>query len=161
MLALCPDGLCCFVQCFGASLSNAAMRQPLNVQYMYICKPLAYRQSMLLQKYANLRSSLALVTLILHCTNPWWQTSKHSLPAFCCRLIFEDDKHSVQLYNAVNDQLLHLEEVSLGLAAALWDAADPNVLLLSDGHMLYTYLYSPVSLHGAGTHTCMCCYHAV
>ncbi len=28
-----------------------------------------------------------------------------------CRLIYEDDKHAVHLYNAVNDQLLHLEEV--------------------------------------------------
>jgi len=67
-------------------------------------------------------------------------------------VIYEDDKHAVHLYNAVNDQLLHLEEVSLGLATALWDAADPNLFLLSDGQMLYTFLYSPVSLHGAGKH---------
>ncbi|KAL0053124.1 hypothetical protein WJX82_001225 [Trebouxia sp. C0006] len=66
------------------------------------------------------------------------------------RVIYEDDKHAVHLYNAVNDQLLHLEEVSLGLATALWDAADPNLFLLSDGQVLYTFLYSPVSLHGAG-----------
>ena len=77
-----------------------------------------------------------------------------------CRVIYEDDKHAVHLYNAVNDQLLHLEEVSLGLAIALWDAADPNLFLLSDGQVLYTFLYSPVSLHGAGEHThacCLCC----
>ena len=67
-------------------------------------------------------------------------------------MIYEDDKHAVHLYNAVNDQLLHLEEVSLGLAIALWDAADPNLFLLSDGQVLYTFLYSPVSLHGAGKH---------
>ncbi|KAL0039283.1 hypothetical protein WJX79_001413 [Trebouxia sp. C0005] len=66
------------------------------------------------------------------------------------RVIYEDDKHAVHLYNAVNDQLLHLEEVSLGLATALWDAADPNLFLLSDGQVLYTFLYSPVSLLGAG-----------
>ena len=75
-------------------------------------------------------------------------------------MIYEDDKHAVHLYNAVNDQLLHLEEVSLGLATALWDAADPNLFLLSDGQVLYTFLYSPVSLHGAGkrTHGCsLCC----
>ena len=70
-----------------------------------------------------------------------------------CRLIFEDDKHAVHLYNAVNDHLLHLEELSLGLATALWDAADPNIFLLSDGQMLYTYLYSPLSLQGAGKHS--------
>ncbi len=74
-----------------------------------------------------------------------------------CRVIYEDDKHAVHLYNAVNDQLLHLEEVSLGLATALWDAADPNLFLLSDGQVLYTFLYSPVSLHGAGEHTHGCC----
>ncbi len=74
-----------------------------------------------------------------------------------CRLIYEDDKHAVHLYNAVNDQLLHLEEVPLGLATALWDAADPNLFLLSDGQVLYTFLYSPVSLHGAGKHAHGCC----
>lgn len=67
-------------------------------------------------------------------------------------MIYEDDKHAVHLYNAVNDQLLHLEELSLGLATALWDAADPNLFLLSDGQALYTFLYWPVSLHGAGQH---------
>ena len=56
----------------------------------------------------------------------------------------------MHLYNAVNDQLLHLDEVSLGLETALWDAIDPNIFLLSAGQMLYTFLYSPVSLHGAG-----------
>ena len=80
-----------------------------------------------------------------------------------CRVIYEDDKHAVHLYNAVNDQLLHLEEVSLGLATALWDAADPNLFLLSDGQVLYTFLYSPVSLHGAGkrTHGCSSCCVAI
>ena len=68
------------------------------------------------------------------------------------RLIFEDEKNGVHLYNAVNDQLLHLGEVSMGLAAALWDTMDPNVFLLSDGQMLFTYLYSPNSLLGTGTH---------
>ena len=70
-------------------------------------------------------------------------------------MIYEDDKHAVHLYNAINDQLLHLEEVSLGLAVALWDAADPNLFLLSDGQVLYTfcipqYLYTvQVSIHMA------------
>lgn len=68
------------------------------------------------------------------------------------RLIFEDEKNGVHLYNAVNDQLLHLEEVSMGLTAALWDTMDPNVFLLSDGQMLLTYLYSPNSLMGTGKH---------
>ena len=66
------------------------------------------------------------------------------------RLIFEDEQHGVHLYTAVIDQLLHIEEVSLGLVAALWDAADPNVFLLSDGQMLYTYLYLPNFLQGTG-----------
>ena len=68
------------------------------------------------------------------------------------RLIFEDEKNGVHLYNAVNDQLLHLEEISMGLVAALWDAMDPNIFLLSDGQMLFTYLYSPNSLLGTGKH---------
>ena len=54
------------------------------------------------------------------------------------------------LYNAVNDQLLQLEEISIGLAAALWDAMDPNVFLLSDGQMLFTFLYTPNSLLSTG-----------
>lgn len=69
------------------------------------------------------------------------------------RLIFEDEKNGVHLYNAVNDQLLHLGEVSMGLAAALWDTMDPHVFLLSDGQMLFTYLYSPNSLLGTGKHS--------
>lgn len=69
-----------------------------------------------------------------------------------CRLIFEDEKTGVHLYNAVNDQLLHLEEISMGLTAALWDTMDPNAFLLSDGQMLLTYLYSPNSLMGTGKH---------
>ena len=67
-----------------------------------------------------------------------------------CRLIYEDDKHTVQLYNAVNDQLLPLNDVSLGLATALWDAVDPNVFLLSDGQTLFVFLYLPISLQGPG-----------
>ena len=66
------------------------------------------------------------------------------------RLIFEDDKRGVYLYNAVNDQLLLLEEASVGLATALWDALDSNVFLLSDGQTLFTYLYSPNHLLGTG-----------
>lgn len=66
------------------------------------------------------------------------------------RLVFEDAKHGVYLYNAVNDQLLQLEEASAGLATALWDAVDPHVFLLSDGHMLFTYLYSSNHLLGSG-----------
>lgn len=66
------------------------------------------------------------------------------------RLIFEDAKHGGYLYNAVNDQLLQLEETSAGLATALWDAVDPHVFLLSDGHMLFTYLYSSNHLLGSG-----------
>ena len=65
-----------------------------------------------------------------------------------CRLLFEDDKHAVHLYNAVNDQILLLEEVTQGLKSALWDAADPSHFLLSDGKMLYTYVYMPTSLQG-------------
>ena len=68
------------------------------------------------------------------------------------RLIFEDEKNGVHLYNAVNDQLLHLGEVSMGLAAALWDTIDRNVFLLSDGQTLFIYLYSPYSLLGTGKH---------
>ena len=71
-----------------------------------------------------------------------------SCMACLCRLLFEDDKHAVHLYNAVNDQLLHVEEVAAGLKTAMWDAADPNLLLLSDGKMLYAYVYMPTSLNG-------------
>lgn len=66
------------------------------------------------------------------------------------RVIFEDEKHGVYLYNAVNDQLLLLEEISVGLAAALWDVVDSNVFLLSDGQTLFTYIYSPNHLLGTG-----------
>ena len=65
-----------------------------------------------------------------------------------CRLLFEDDKHAVHLYNAVNDQLLLMEEVTQGLKSALWDTADPSHFLLSDGKVLYTYVYMPTSLQG-------------
>ena len=75
------------------------------------------------------------------------------------RLIFEDEKDGVHLYNAVNDQLLHLGDISMGLAAALWDTMDPNVFLLSDGHMLFTYLYCPNSLLGTGKNSLLLYYN--
>lgn len=70
-----------------------------------------------------------------------------------CRLLFEDDKHAVHLYNAVNDQLLPVEAVATGLKTAVWDAADSTVFLLSDGKMMYTYLYMPTSLNGPSKST--------
>ena len=66
--------------------------------------------------------------------------------------MFEDEKHLVHLYNAVSDQLIPLGEITLGLAVALWDAADPCVFVLSDGQTLLTYLYSPNALQGSGKH---------
>ena len=69
-----------------------------------------------------------------------------------CRLLFEDDKHFMHLYNAVNDQVLTLEEATADVKVALWDTADPNLFLLSDdGKMLSIYLYMPTSLDGPST----------
>ena len=62
--------------------------------------------------------------------------------------MFEDDKHAVYLYNAFNDQVLALEEVTSGVKGVLWDTADPNLLLLSDGKTLSVYIYMPTSLDG-------------
>ena len=64
----------------------------------------------------------------------------------------------MHLYNAVNDQLLPLEDISQGVAFAHWDAAEPDVFLLSDGQSLFVYLYLPNSLQGPGRHL-MLMYH--
>lgn len=72
----------------------------------------------------------------------------HNGCGWLCRLLFEDEAHAVHLYNAVNDEVLLLMDATTGLKAALWDATDPNLFIISDGKTLYTYLYMPTSLQG-------------
>lgn len=55
----------------------------------------------------------------------------------------------MHLYNAVNDQVLTLDEATAGVKVALWDSADPNLFMLSDADKtLSLYIYMPTSLDG-------------
>ena len=72
------------------------------------------------------------------------------LAAATCRLLFEDAKMGMWLFNAVDDHLLRVPEWSATAEVALWDAADLNVFLLSDGRRLGLFLHTPTSLSGAG-----------
>lgn len=68
----------------------------------------------------------------------------------CCRVLFEDDRASVHLLNPVNDEVLLVEGFEGRLEAALWDAHDSCWFLLYDGHKIFSYVYTPNSITGAG-----------
>lgn len=64
------------------------------------------------------------------------------------RLIFEDDRHVVQMYNPVNDQVLPVPEFFGTLEAALWDSCDRHVFVLVDEKNYNVYVYADTSIVG-------------
>ncbi|GLC35581.1 hypothetical protein PLESTB_000191100 [Pleodorina starrii] len=64
------------------------------------------------------------------------------------RLVFEDDKGSLHLFNPVNDHVVPIPSFSGRADGVMWDTSDANVLVIADGTALHTYLYIPVSLSG-------------
>ncbi|KAG1674427.1 hypothetical protein FOA52_012954 [Chlamydomonas sp. UWO 241] len=65
------------------------------------------------------------------------------------RMVFEDDKAQLYVFNPVNDQVLPIPNFSSRCENVMWDVADPNCFVVADGSGLYTYLHCPVSLQGA------------
>ncbi|KAK9830069.1 hypothetical protein WJX72_009571 [[Myrmecia] bisecta] len=65
------------------------------------------------------------------------------------RVIFEDERRAVHLFNPVNNHLLPITHLTGMLQTAVWDAADPYTFVLSDGRALHTFIYSPVTISGA------------
>lgn len=64
------------------------------------------------------------------------------------RLVFEDEKGNISLFNPVNDQVLPVPGFNSKADNVMWDVTDPNVFVMSDHNALYTYLYIPVSISG-------------
>lgn len=64
------------------------------------------------------------------------------------RLLYEDDKRGVYLFNPVNDHVLPLPQFQGPLEGAMWDVSEHNFFLMSDGSYLYAYLHCPVSISG-------------
>lgn len=60
------------------------------------------------------------------------------------RLVYEDDKGTLHLFNPVNDHVVPIPNFSGRADMVMWDTADTNVLVISDGTILHTYLYVPV-----------------
>lgn len=65
-----------------------------------------------------------------------------------CRLVYEDERRGLHLFNPVNDHVLPVPQWNGPLEALMWDVGDPNFLLLHDGSQLSSYLYCPVSIAG-------------
>jgi len=65
------------------------------------------------------------------------------------RMVFEDDKAQLHVFNPVNDQVLPLPGFNGRCENVMWDVADPNCFVVADAAGLYVYLHYPVSLQGA------------
>ncbi|KXZ49298.1 hypothetical protein GPECTOR_22g892 [Gonium pectorale] len=64
------------------------------------------------------------------------------------RLVFEDDKGGLHLFNPVNDHVVPIPNFNGRADVVMWDTADTNVMVIADGSALHTYIYMPVSLTG-------------
>lgn len=64
------------------------------------------------------------------------------------RLLFEDEKGGLHLFNPVNDHVVAVPGFSGRADNVMWDTSDQNVIVITDGSALHTYLYVPVSLNG-------------
>lgn len=60
------------------------------------------------------------------------------------RLLYEDDKGGLYLFNPVNDHVVPIPNFSGRADVAMWDTSDTNVLVIGDGSMLHTFLYMSV-----------------
>mmetsp|Transcript_36982 Transcript_36982/g.82211 ORF Transcript_36982/g.82211 Transcript_36982/m.82211 type:complete len:1366 (+) Transcript_36982:300-4397(+) len=65
------------------------------------------------------------------------------------RLIFDDEKGNINLFNPVNDQVLVVPNFNNRAENIMWDVSDPSLFVIADTSALYVYLHYPVSLTGA------------
>eukprot|EP00798_Chlamydomonas_sp_ICE-L_P012670 gene12669-15902_t len=65
------------------------------------------------------------------------------------RLIFQDERGNICLFNPVNDQVLVTPPIGSRVENVVWDVNDPNVFVIAEANQLSVFLYSPVSLSGA------------
>ncbi|PNW73788.1 hypothetical protein CHLRE_13g572700v5 [Chlamydomonas reinhardtii] len=63
------------------------------------------------------------------------------------RLVFEDDKGALHLFNPVNDHVVAVPYTGRA-ETVMWDTSDTNVMVIGDGTALHSFLYVPVSLTG-------------
>jgi hypothetical protein len=59
------------------------------------------------------------------------------------RCVFEDERHSLFLLNAVNDHVVKLPGFEGVANAVIWDALDARVFVVSDGNALHAYVHVP------------------
>ncbi len=64
------------------------------------------------------------------------------------RLVFEDEKGGLFLFNPVNDHVVPVPSFTGRADNVMWDSADQNVLVIADGTSLHVYLYTPAGLAG-------------
>ncbi|KAJ7557745.1 hypothetical protein O6H91_04G007600 [Diphasiastrum complanatum] len=62
------------------------------------------------------------------------------------RLLFEDDHHSLYIYNPLNDQTLLVPDFNGILETALWDTCDSQLFVLAEYSQIYVFLYSQINL---------------
>lgn len=59
------------------------------------------------------------------------------------RLVFEDDKGALHLFNPVNDHVVAVPYTGRA-ETVMWDTSDTNVMVIGDGTALHSFLYVPV-----------------
>ena len=64
------------------------------------------------------------------------------------RMIFEDDKSQLHVFNPVNDQTLLVPDVARKAEVVMWDSHDSSVFVVISQGEVNVYLYTPVSLNG-------------
>lgn len=64
------------------------------------------------------------------------------------RMIFEDDKAQLHIFNPVNDQTLLVPDVARKAEVVMWDSQDSSVFVVISQGEVNVYLYTPVSLNG-------------
>lgn len=64
------------------------------------------------------------------------------------RIVFIDENHTGNLYNPVNDQIKPIANFSANTTSVLWDVADPNVFISTDGVNFSVYVYADMTISG-------------
>ncbi|KAI5082974.1 hypothetical protein GOP47_0002717 [Adiantum capillus-veneris] len=62
------------------------------------------------------------------------------------RLVFEDEHHSIYLFNPFNDQVLPVTGFKGALEAVLWDVNDSQIFILAESNQNFVYLYSHTNI---------------
>ncbi|MCO5579133.1 hypothetical protein L7F22_032985 [Adiantum nelumboides] len=62
------------------------------------------------------------------------------------RLVFEDERHSIYLFNPLNDQVLPVMGFKGVLEAVLWDVNDNQIFILAESNQNFVYLYSHTNI---------------